>query len=477
MKIFKKILSVCLTTLLFTSSYSQNIETRNLPAFNKISLKDNTKLTLHIGTAQSVKVESDDLSDVRTVVSGSKLSVSGSESTIEITIPELTNLDISGSSKVIADSIIKTQSLRLSISGNGKINMPVEVSQLEIEISGNGKLELSGNADFLDIDISGNGKIEGRSLSVNSCEASISGIGKCNVDVKNNLKLDISGSGSFYYSTKPASLETSISGIGKYGIINEQASYDNDSTTAKSGNKRVIIIGNEKFDFNHDDNDSIFHKPSKAKSHWAGIEFGFNSFAYGKQFETTNPKQYDFLELNSGKSINVNLNFFAHDFQLYKRNVLFTTGLGLTINNFRFNSNQTLRSDTNIVTAALDYDNQNKPISYSKNKLALTYVTVPLLLQFNTHQEYRKSFHFATGILLSYKLNSHLKLVYSEDGSKHKDKRQDEFNIEPFRYDATFRIGYQNYTLYASYALSELFKDNRGPEVHPFQFGINILGW
>ncbi len=67
--------------------------------------------------------------------------------------------------------------------------------------------------------------------------------------------------------------------------------------------------------------------------------------------------------------------------------------------------------------------------------------------------------------------------MYTEDGNKEKSKRHDEFNIEPFRFDATFRIGYQSYTLYASYALNTLFKENRGPSLHPFQVGINILNF
>ncbi|MBK9402029.1 MAG: outer membrane beta-barrel protein [Bacteroidetes bacterium] len=102
---------------------------------------------------------------------------------------------------------------------------------------------------------------------------------------------------------------------------------------------------------------------------------------------------------------------------------------------------------------------------------------MPLLLQFNTKQQFKKSFHIATGLLLSYKFNSHLKLVYNDDGDREKSKRRDEFNTEPFRYDATFRIGYEHYTLYASYAINGLFKDGRGPTLHPFQVGINLFGW
>ncbi|MBK9402134.1 MAG: outer membrane beta-barrel protein [Bacteroidetes bacterium] len=137
-----------------------------------------------------------------------------------------------------------------------------------------------------------------------------------------------------------------------------------------------------------------------------------------EKFSTTLPEGYDYLELNSGKSINVNLNFFAHDFPIYKRTVLFTTGIGLTLNNYRFSSDKTLIPDTNRVVAGFDTDKNGKQINYEKNKLSVNYITLPLLLQFNTKQQFKKSFHIATGLLLSYKFNSHLKLVYNDDGDR-----------------------------------------------------------
>lgn len=482
MKTLKNILTITIFILFFKSLNAQIIETRALAPFSKIEIKDNAKIILHNGATQLVKVDAENTEKVKTNVDDDKLIISGLSSAIEITIPELKSIEISGNGKITADSTVKTQNLRLIISGNGKITMPVDVSKLEVSIIGNGKLFLSGKCDNLDVDISGNGNVDAKSLVVNSCESNISGVGKNFVDVKNSLQLNISGSGSFYYKNKPANFETNITGIGKYGSFNE--SMTKDTTSMNIGSKKVIIIdnnGNDDDDYKHMkvdiENDTIMHHPAKAKSHWAGLEIGFNTLLVGKNFNSDMPSKYDYLSLNSGKSINVNINFFAHDFQLYKRYVLFTTGIGMSINNYRFTSDRTLREDTNIVTASVDYDKFNKVISYSKNKLAVSYVTVPLLLQFNTNQELKKSFHIAVGTLLSYKFNSHLKLVHSEDGNKQKSKRQDEFNIDPFRYDATVRIGYRDYTLYATYALSELFRSDRGPELHPFQFGINIAGW
>jgi hypothetical protein len=102
---------------------------------------------------------------------------------------------------------------------------------------------------------------------------------------------------------------------------------------------------------------------------------------------------------------------------------------------------------------------------------------VPLLLQFNSSKYDHNSFHVAAGALVSYKFNSHLKLVYNDEGDREKTKRRDEYNIEPFRTDLTLRIGYSFATVYASYAVTELFKNNRGPELHPFTVGISLVNW
>ncbi len=470
---------IALFCLIGNFGFGQQSEIRELAPFSKIKIKDNSEVHLRIGTPQEVRVESKTLlNDIRTTSEDGVLTIHGAPSEIYITIPVLESIAISGIGKVSCDSVITTESLRITVSGNGKISLPVQAKILELGISGIGKLELSGSAETVVANISGSGKIEGSELHVKHYEANISGAGKCFADVTESLDLRISGSGSFYYKTKPSTLSVSISGIGKYGVFTDEHTSGN-MNSGGQGNQ-ITIIGHDDEDDNysfHWESDSVFRRPERARSHWAGFEIGFNQLMVQDNFNTHIPDGYNFLDLNSGKSINVNLNFFSHDFPIYQRYVQFTTGIGLTLNNYRFTSDKTLLPDTNKTAAAFDYDKNSKQIRYEKNKLAVNYITVPFLLQFNTKPSFKKSFHFATGLLLSYKYNSHLKLVYNEDGDRQKTKRRDEFNIEPFRYDFTLRLGYEYYTLYASYALNSLFKDGRGPSLHPFQVGINLFGW
>lgn len=460
-------------------SLAQSEETRNLSNFSTIHIKDHAEVHVRIGSPQEVKIISEnDLNKTETKVEDEELNIQGKNAVLYITIEKLEGVKISGVGKVIADSVITGKYLELSISGSGTIKMPIDVDNLEIKISGLGKVQLEGVANHVESSVSGSAKVDALQLTAKDVEAKISGVGKFMMDVTESLELNISGSGTFYYKTKPTSLNTNISGIGKYGVYN--GGETSESNRSHDGNDSNKYVGSPNDDRNygmHWDRDSIFNRSENARSHWNGFEIGFNQLLVKDKFSTNIPEGYDFLELNSGKSINVNINLFSHDFPLYKRYVMFTTGIGLTLNNYRFSSDKTLLSDTNRTVASYDYDKNNERINYKKNKLAVNYITIPLLIQFNSRLEFKKSIHVATGLLFSYKYNSHLKLVYTEDGNKEKSKRHDEFNIQPFRYDATFRIGYQSYTLYASYALNTLFKENRGPSLHPFQVGINVLNF
>jgi hypothetical protein len=486
MKKYSFLLAVILVFGAFTFVSAQNTETRTVASFTGIEVLNSAKIILSSGSPQEVRVEGEgSTAGTKLNVEDNTLRINGLSAKIYIRIPSLEKIDIKGSASVTADSVFTTDNLTINISGNGKVTMPIAVNNLSSHISGIGKLNLSGTVNQLTLNVSGSAKLNAPDLQVKKCETNISGIAKCTANVTDELELNISGSGSFYYLTKPLKLATHISGIGKFGTIN--GSNGSDTTNISMGNHKVTIVGKD--DDEDDDGDlsdylvgtsysgSAKHRNDKSRSHWGGLDLGFNQLMAGKSFSTTMPDKDAYLDLNSGKSVNVNLNVYYHDFPIYKRYVMFTTGIGISINNYRFNSDKTLRSDTNRVAAAFDYDKNGKQISYDKNKLVVAYYTLPLLLQFNTDQEKKKSFHIAAGFLCSYKFNSHLKLVYNVDGVREKAKRHDDYNVDPFRYDATVRLGYSEYTIYASYALSDLFKSGRGPEVHPFQVGISLSGW
>ena len=180
------------------------------------------------------------------------------------------------------------------------------------------------------------------------------------------------------------------------------------------------------------------------------------------------PAEYKYLDLHYEKSVNVDINFFEQNINLIKRHLGLVTGLGLTFNNYRFDNNVVLVPDSSKIFGY--YDNSKE--SYKKSKLLVTYLTLPLLLEYQTNNNSNiNSFHFTAGVIGGVRIGSHTKNMY--DGDK-KTKNRDDFYLNPFKVDATARIGWGVLNLYGNYSLTTLFKNDKGPELYPYSIGISF---
>jgi hypothetical protein len=84
----------------------------------------------------------------------------------------------------------------------------------DVSVSGSGKVEASGTANEIKATISGSGKILAADLEVDKCEVRISGSGDVEINVKNDLDAQISGSGSVTYKGNPSRVNSHASGSG-----------------------------------------------------------------------------------------------------------------------------------------------------------------------------------------------------------------------------------------------------------------------
>lgn len=203
------------------------------------------------------------------------------------------------------------------------------------------------------------------------------------------------------------------------------------------------------------------------KGHWAGFEMGINSFAnVGYTGFTPN-----FMDLNQNKSFEVGINFLQYSFGLQqeKKNIGLVTGLGFTFNDYRFSNPWTLVNDGGMI----------KPVALnqsglSKSKLSATYLSIPLLLEFQIPVNGNdKRIYLSGGVIGGIKLGSHTKI--KRDGDK--SKSRDDFNISPFRCGATTHFGYRGINLFGTYYFTTFYKSNRGPELFPFTIGIALMNW
>lgn len=168
-----------------------------------------------------------------------------------------------------------------------------------------------------------------------------------------------------------------------------------------------------------------------------------------------------------GKSSNVNIWFFIQKLNIIKHVVNLKYGLGLEMYNYRFDNDISFRKDPQPYAF-------NDSVSFTKNKLYVEYLTIPLMLNFNTTPDSRRGFSFSAGVSAGYLTNSRNKQISGERG---KQKYRGDFNFEPWRVAAIGEIGLGPVRLYGSYSFNKLQKDVTKVEQYPYTVGIRFSNW
>lgn len=461
--IMKQKFTLILFTLFFSTQLIAQSETAlELESFSAINIASHGHVYLTQGEPQRVvmkSVKNEDQVMVQ-VKNGVLLINAKAGDEILVTTPEVNKIAIGGSGVVEGASTISTDELKLDISGDGKIVLDINTKNVEVGISGLGKVVLSGNTVESKFNISGSGKVDAINLKASKCHANISGLGKCTIDVTDELVSNISGSGSVNYKTKPNSVVENTTGVGK--ITEYHDGYNGDTTRFSFGSRDLLIIEKD---------DAVrLAKKSEPRPVWSGIEFGINSYL-NKDGNFDIPTGYDGLELRQEKSIAISLNLLQKNFEIAKSNLWFFTGLGITWNNYRFDNNISLLS-TNPLTFVRDTTSGFK---YEKSKLVVSYLTAPIMFEYFTGRNKKKTFHIGAGAMLGLRIGSHTKQKYEDDGKTYKPKTYDDFNLNPFRYGFRVAVGYGGFNLFADYYASTLFKDKKGPSLYPVSVGITLV--
>ena len=84
----------------------------------------------------------------------------------------------------------------------------------------------------------------------------------------------------------------------------------------------------------------------------------------------------------------------------------------------------------------------------------------------------KRGFRFGVGVYGGYRLGSHSKIKYRQDGSTEKDKEHNSFYLQNWRYGVRARMAIRSLDVFFNYDLNDLFSEGRGPEVNAFSFGI-----
>lgn len=217
------------------------------------------------------------------------------------------------------------------------------------------------------------------------------------------------------------------------------------------GKTKIIIQKDgesDTLDLSDEEREKRKKKRSQRSNHFAGIDLGINGLL-SPDLSTDLQSEAQFLELNYQKSIELSINFWEKYLPIFKEKVGVTTGMGVKYNSYDLVQDVVIVNQNNTTIPTVDTTR-----SISKNRFKTTSVHVPLMLETNIGKDADHSFHLAAGGTVSYLLNARTKQKYSQGGENYKKKDRNEFNVNPFQFAATARVGYGDFTLYASYNLT-----------------------
>ena len=224
------------------------------------------------------------------------------------------------------------------------------------------------------------------------------------------------------------------------------------------------------YDYDYDCDDDGSRKKKKFKGHWAGMQFGLNSYVSPSNTLSL-PTNSDFMATQLNKSWEFSINPLQFSIPFFNRYVGAVTGAGFTFNNYELVQNVNLVVDNDGVLAYNQSD-----FTFEKNRFKMINLNVPFLIEIQIPVNKKDERMFISGgVIGTMNLDGTMKLVYNDGNSKikYKDKISN-WPLTQFSYQATARVGYDDWYIYANYSLMSMFEQNKGPELYPVSAGIGF---
>lgn len=260
--------------------------------------------------------------------------------------------------------------------------------------------------------------------------------------------------------------------------------YPND--TVKLGNLKIIKInGEEKKDWitifrnldygavKLDYTNTKQALPKDIETQWLGFDLGVAGYTDYTKYATTPTLSSPSVGLPltnrkmqpKNNSTNVNIWVVQQKVNIYQHKLYFKYGFGFEMFNY-FYSN------------AIDFRNNEKAFvslsnnTYSKDKLFINYLTVPLQLSRSFKIKNVQTISLSGGVSLGYMLTARNKQISDALGKK---KYYGDFNMNDYRVAGIFQLGIGDVKFYGSAALTPMLdKSTTNIGLFPYTFGIRL---
>lgn len=474
-------LYIGILSLISLSSFAQDVKEKTIEPFTGISASGvaNIRYSNSDTSMIALKGTSEDFEKVEFYVKESTLFIHTKGNidnplTIYVRGNKLSEVDASGATTFRTSEKVSAPNFQINSSGASNVTMELNSSSVKAVITGASNTTLFGTTRNFNSVVAGAANLKAYDLAADTVDINASGASNARVYASQKINVSASGASNVKFKGNPASVSAEGSTASKIMKINADgntSSTPSDTSRSKTSfkyrNKEIIIIDNDSWT-NHNYNYSDL-----TRKHWQGLWLGFGGYtnpALG--FTMNNP--YKYMTLDYGRSFNFQWNLAQRNVNIIKKYVQLSTGIGFQFSNLKFDGNTKLNADSSFTWGYIDTSNA---FSYRKNRFKQSYVTIPLLLNFNTSKKLSNNFHISVGVVGKYLLGSRTKQILVQNNNEFTAVRKDDYNINPFQFDGYASIGYRNFTVFSQYALNELFRKNRGPQVYPFAIGLRVVSF
>jgi hypothetical protein len=219
----KKLIGAFILASLSYLSFAQQSEVRSVGSFTGVKVSEAIDVYLKKGSKESVKVEvmGAQLSDVRTDVSGSYLTIDMRDGNyrnrnvkVYVTYVSLNKLSVSSASNLFSEGAISGSSLVINASSAASIELELDMNSVKVDVSSAGDVVLEGRAGALEIEVSSAGEVDAYGLESEQVEVSASSAGTAKINVTKQLNANASSGGSVRYRGNPTRTNSNASSGG-----------------------------------------------------------------------------------------------------------------------------------------------------------------------------------------------------------------------------------------------------------------------
>jgi hypothetical protein len=263
-------------------------------------------------------------------------------------------------------------------------------------------------------------------------------------------------------------------------LLGSNLPKDNNDTIRVGG---IIIIkkkgdGDAQFDVQgHGYNYPRKYKKENITTNWLIVDIGYSG--YNDQTNYSTQEAQNFLRNQGGEPAtkgdysirgarisNFNLWFFMQRVNIYKHVVNLKYGFGIETNNYYYKTPITYVDGANPYTI-------RDSVSFSKNKLAADFFTIPLMLNINTNPNGRYGgLQLSFGVSAGYLYSARQKQKSEALG---KQKQKTDFNLERWKVAYVAELGMGPVRFYGSYSMTPLHQ--YGLDQLPYNVGIRFSSW